>query len=435
MQLRQIPLRRLLLLLLVLLISCPTAEAFASGGIRTIFAPAAVQAIQAAAASASEAAPPAAPKNRAESVRAIVACLGLGEGSAIADIGAGNGKDTWVFADIVGKAGRVFAEEISQGKVDSLVEKAVERELPQVHAVLGGSTDPCLPAASVDLAYMNRVYHHFAKPREMLRGIWRSLKPGGYLVVVDQRRGTLQDWVPRHVREDKHHWIAETTVVREAREEGFAFVKCAEECWHERAPFVLVFQRPEDGGRLGHDPDTFDPIAIDEWAGLFMPAAGKYRNPVFIALGRSRQFMPRILEHSTGRPVEIVLEEWATQKDERPGPPPDADLPSTLTKEGDPELADEPVDAVFFLDSYHLLFHGPTLLAELHERLSPTGRIFVLDRRSDEPLSRRLASHHRKIRPEMVEQEMADAGFSLWFRGSRPADDRFVLVFGHSPKP
>ena len=62
--------------------------------------------------------------------------------------------------------------------------------------------------------------HHFAKLREMLRGIWRGLKPGGSLVIVDQRRGTRRDWIPRQVREKKHSWIAETTVVREAREEG-----------------------------------------------------------------------------------------------------------------------------------------------------------------------------------------------------------------------
>ena len=43
---------------------------------------------------------PAKPKDRATSVRALVSHLDLGNGSVIADIGAGNGKDTWVFAEI-----------------------------------------------------------------------------------------------------------------------------------------------------------------------------------------------------------------------------------------------------------------------------------------------------------------------------------------------
>ncbi|MDH4238780.1 MAG: hypothetical protein OEW48_04395 [Phycisphaerae bacterium] len=55
---------------------------------------------------------------------------------------------------------------------------------------------------------------------------------------------------------------------------------------------------------------------------------------------------------------------------------------------------------------------------------------FYLDRKAEKPLSRREASHCKKIRPETVEQEMADAGFYLWFYGPRITPDRFLLVFG-----
>ena len=376
---------------------------------------------------------PARPKDRAESLRAIVSHLGLGKGSAVADIGAGNGRDTWVFAEIVGETGKVYPEEIGEDMVRSLKDSAEKKELTQVSAVLGRSDDPCLPSESIDLAYMNRVYHHFAKPREMLRGIWRSLKPGGYLVIVDQQRGTLRDWVPRHIREEKHHWIAETTVVREAREEGFAFLACAEQLWYEEDPFVLVFQRPEALESPGHDPDPFQPISVEDCRHLFLPSVGRYQNPVFIALGQARELIAPILEHSSGEGLDIVLEEWATQKDERPLSPTGVSMPSVLTKDGDPNLGDEPIDVVFFLDSYHLLFHGKTLLAKLHEKLMPTGRIYVLDRRAKKPLSRREASHRREIPPKTVEQEMGKAGFSLWFRGPRLARDRFLLVFGKAP--
>ena len=373
------------------------------------------------------------PKNRSESIRAIVSHLSLGEGAVIADIGAGNGKDTWVFAGIVGETGKVYAEEIGADMVKSLKDAAEKKGLSQVTPVLGCSDDPCLPRDSIDLVYMTRVYHHFAKPREMLRGIWRSLRPGGHLVIVDQRRGTLRDWVPRHTREKKHHWIAETTVVREAREEGFAFVACPEQLWHEKDPFVLVFQRPEKLKDPGHDPDMFRPISVEDCCHLFLPSAGRYQNPVFIALGETRELMAPILKHSSGEGLDIVLEEWATQKEERPSLPTGVSLPSVLTQNGDPNLGDKPIDAVFFLDSYHLLFHGKNLLAKIHQKLMPTGRVYVLDRRAKKLLSRREASHRREILPKTVEQEMTEAGFSLWFRGPRVARDRFLLVFGKAP--
>ena len=369
------------------------------------------------------------PANRTDSVRALVRHLGLGEGSVIADIGAGGGRDTWVFADIVGGTGTVFTEEIEENKVKSLKAEAEKRDLNQVKAVLGRSDDPCLPADTAELVYMNHVYHHFSRPREMLRAIWRGLKPEGYLVIVDRHRGTLRDWVERKRRETRHYWIAETTVVREAREEGFAFMECAEQYWHTKEDFVLVFQRPEKFKEPGHDPDPFTTINVEECSRLFQSGSGRYQRPVFIALGQARDLIAPILENSDSQGLEIVLEEWATQKDERQPLPPGVSMPSVLTQRGDPNLPDGLIDAVFFLDSYHLLFHGQTLLAKLHEKLASTVCIYIMDRMAKEPLSRRLASHRKMIEPKTVVQEMTEAGFHLLSEKARPAPDRFLLVF------
>jgi hypothetical protein len=314
--------------------------------------------------------------------------------------------------------------------VQSLKAGTEKRNLSQVRAVLGRTDDPCLPSNYFDLVYMNHVYHHLAKPREMLRGIWHALRPSGHLVVVDRQLGTLRDWVPRELREKKHFWIAETTVVREAREEGFAFVDCAEQCWHTKDNFVLIFQRPKELKNPGGDPDSFLPISVEQCSDLFLPFARPYRNPVIIALGQARELMNPILENSSGKGLEIILEEWATQKEERPLLPTGISFPSVFTENGDPNLPAELIDTVFFIDSYHLLFHGKILLAKIYEKLTPTGCVYVLDRKAQKPLSRREASHQRKIQPKIVKREMTEAGFCLWFRGPRPARDRFLLVFG-----
>jgi len=377
--------------------------------------------------------PDAGPKNRAESVRAVADWLGVGEGATVADVGAGGGQDTWVFADLVGPSGTVLAEEIAEGKVKSLREGAEKRGLEQVRAVLGQTDDPCLPEGSADLAFLHYVYHHLGKPREMLRGIWRGLKPGGHLVVVDKRRGTLRDWGPREERTHKHSWIAETTVVREAREEGFEFVACGESHWYTDDCFVLAFRRPKDLGQPGQDPDRPRPLTEKNVAALLEFFPSEHQRPLFIALGEGRKLIGPLVERASGEPLEIVLEEWATQKDERPPLPPNVSFPSFFTDNGDPHLPPEPIDAVFFLDTYHLLFHGETLLAKIHERLSPSGRVYVMDCEASEPLTRREASHRRRIEPAVVEREMAAAGFRLRARGPRPTPDRFLMVFGKAP--
>jgi predicted methyltransferase len=369
-------------------------------------------------------------KERSDAVRGLAQRLGIGPGMTIADIGAGNGADAWTFADIVGPGGTVYAEEVGEGLVKTLKGEAEKRKLPQVRAVLGRDDDPALPAGAVDLVHMRLVYHHFSQPHEMLRGIWRSLKPGGHLAIVDQRKGTLREYVPRAERKGKHVWTGETTVVREAREAGFAFVACADESWYEKEPFVLVFQRPRGAREPGADPDPFLALAIADKAPLFLPLARPYARPVFIAVGEARGLIGPILGRSSGPGLEIVLEEWATQKDERQPLPANVSLPAVLTAQGDPRLGPEPIDAVFFLDSYHLLFHGPVLLAKLRERLAPAGVIYILDREAQQPLSRREASHRRRLTPDMVKRELAAAGFALWFTGPRLAADRFLLVFG-----
>ncbi|RMF93085.1 MAG: methyltransferase domain-containing protein [Planctomycetota bacterium] len=382
--------------------------------------------------------PPRAGQNsaaRAEALRTICRLLDIGEGATIADIGAGRGIDTWVFAEIVGEKGKVFSEEISEDLVRGLRSQAAERELPQVVPVLGTVESPCLPESSVDLAYMHQVYHHVTKPHEMLQAIWKSLKPGGYFVVVDRRRGTLQDWVPREERGPKHYWIAETTVVREAREAGFQFVRCAEECWPGiPEQFVLVFRRPVEGGTVGVDPDPRAPLDLDVLAEALAPNRKPYQSVAVIALGEARNVLPKLIRDGKPKVIDIVLEEWATRKDERPPVPPGVEVQSVMTENGRVELAPHSIDGVFFLDTYSLLFHQNTLLECLKTALRPGGRIYVLDRRG-EFTDHRLASHHRAVSPELVRQEMNAAGFRQVASPVPPGKDRFVLVFEADDEP
>lgn len=372
------------------------------------------------------------PQIRAKSLSQIAQHLQIGRGSVIADIGAGAGRDSWVFARIVGSEGKVHSVEIDSSRVDSLKTEAQQRELSQIQPILSRTDDPCLPPDSVDMAFMHNVYHHVTEPQAMLQGIWRGLKPGGYLVVVDQRLGTLIDWVPREQRGPKHFWIAETTVVREARENGFRFVEYAEPLWHVREAFVLIFQRPEDLQAPDRDPDPLPAIPADTVRQLLPETGQTYRRVAFVALGPGRELIGPYLASQPCQAIDIVLEEWATQKDERPALPPGVELPAVLTDRGDPQLGAEPLDAVYFLDTYHLLFHGPTLLNHLRQRLTDGGRIYVLDRQAPSIIPHREASHRRMIAAETVQQQMHEAGFALVREERKPAEDRFLLIFEKS---
>lgn len=77
--------------------------------------------------------------------------------------------------------------------------------------ILCGQDDVRLPPASIDAAFICDTYHHFEFPATSLASIYRALKPGGQVVVVDFERvpGVSSDWTLDHVRAGKEVFRAE----------------------------------------------------------------------------------------------------------------------------------------------------------------------------------------------------------------------------------
>jgi ubiquinone/menaquinone biosynthesis C-methylase UbiE len=142
---------------------------------------------------------------------AIARAVGLREGLAVADVGAGTGVFVDFFARDVGPQGRVFAVEIAPKFVDLLRERAATRGMPQVEPVLCSDRDVGLAPGSVDVVFTCDTYHHFEYPRATLASIHRALRPGGELVVVDFERipGVSRQWILDHVRCGKDQVVVE----------------------------------------------------------------------------------------------------------------------------------------------------------------------------------------------------------------------------------
>lgn len=151
----------------------------------------------------------------------IVAATGVGPGMVVADIGAGTGLFTLLFAQKVGPQGRVIAVDISRPFIENILRRARERGFSQVTGVVNSQTDTGLAPASVDLAFVCDTYHHFEQPGAMLASLRRALKPGGALVIVDFHRipGASSSWVLSHVRAGKE------TVIAEVEAAGFRLVE------------------------------------------------------------------------------------------------------------------------------------------------------------------------------------------------------------------
>jgi ubiquinone/menaquinone biosynthesis C-methylase UbiE len=152
----------------------------------------------------------------------MLKALDIKPGSVVADVGAGVGYHVWRLAEIVGPAGKVFAEDIQPEMLRLLERNISDRRLQNVQIVLGTEKDPKLPAAQVDLVLMVDVYHEFSDPVSMMQNIRKSLKPDGRVVLVEFRKE--DDRVP--IRPE--HKMSTQGVRDELEPLGFKFDKAIE---------------------------------------------------------------------------------------------------------------------------------------------------------------------------------------------------------------
>jgi ubiquinone/menaquinone biosynthesis C-methylase UbiE len=146
----------------------------------------------------------------------IMDALRIGDGSVVADLGAGGGWFTVRLATRVGPNGRVYAEDI-QSEMIGAIQRRIKREQLEgrVQTVLGTPTDPKLPPASLDAALMVDAFAEFADPVTLLRNVARALKPsgalkpGGVLGIVNYKKDGGGPGPPIEERVDAEKVIAD----------------------------------------------------------------------------------------------------------------------------------------------------------------------------------------------------------------------------------
>lgn len=125
-------------------------------------------------------------RERDERTDLLVRNLPLEPDSVVADIGAGTGYFSFRIAERVPE-GEVIAVDIQPEMLEIIEARKSDGGPQNVATLLGAADDPRLPEASVDLILLVDAYHEFEWPREMGEGMFRGLRPGGALVLVEYR--------------------------------------------------------------------------------------------------------------------------------------------------------------------------------------------------------------------------------------------------------
>jgi ubiquinone/menaquinone biosynthesis C-methylase UbiE len=177
----------------------------------------------------------------------IVRAMGLKEGSRAADIGAGDGDYEPALARSVGAAGRIYAEDISEGAIKRLHKLVDESHLANVEVIHGSADDPKLPEHALDAVLMVIAYHEVADHEAMMKHVMAALHPGGRLVIVDMAPHKTQAR-PR-ADQTKIHVIAPDIVEAEGRAAGFDVVsrddRFIDNPDEESTRWMIVFRKPQ----------------------------------------------------------------------------------------------------------------------------------------------------------------------------------------------
>jgi ubiquinone/menaquinone biosynthesis C-methylase UbiE len=161
--------------------------------------------------------------SKASEIEKLAPLLDLKPGSTVAEIGAGNGSVAIAAAEKDGPGRHVYATEIDPVLLQKIRDKVSVAGLGNVTVVQSSSDDTGLPAGCCDAVYMIGVYHHFTEPLKTDASIYRALRPGGKLVIVDFHPSLLlKPWAPEGVPANRGgHGIPPEILEDELTRSGF----------------------------------------------------------------------------------------------------------------------------------------------------------------------------------------------------------------------
>ena len=196
-------------------------------------------------------------REQQEHPQKVIDGMDLEDDDVVADIGVGTGYFAFRIAERVPR-GKVLGVDIQPEMLDLLRRGAEARGVKNVEGVLGTIDDPKLPEGQVDAALMVDAYHEFDHPYEMMTGIYKALKPGGRVVLVEYK---AED---PNVPIKPLHKMSEAQAKKEMAAVGLEHVETVGGLpWQH----LMIFrkpadEKPKDGGGGGAKPEPKDLLAV-----------------------------------------------------------------------------------------------------------------------------------------------------------------------------
>lgn len=175
---------------------------------------------------------------------AVLASARIPAGARIADVGAGTGLYSLMFATAAGAAGVVYAVDIEPRFLKLINQRAADLDLKNVVSVLGRDADITLPEKSVDVAFIADTYHYFSDRPAIMATVREALADKGRLIVVDY------NLTAENAADGKHDHVrfGKAGLVNEIESFGFRLVE-EPEVEGLKEFFMVVFEKADPAPR------------------------------------------------------------------------------------------------------------------------------------------------------------------------------------------
>ena len=115
---------------------------------------------------------------------ALFTRAGIGRGMNCVDLGCGGGEVTFELAKLAGPKGTAVGIDMDSVKLELGRKAARERGITNVEFKQLNVNDWEVPD-SYDVVYSRFLMQHLSQPLDLLRRMWRSVRPGGVIVIED----------------------------------------------------------------------------------------------------------------------------------------------------------------------------------------------------------------------------------------------------------
>ena len=133
----------------------------------------------------------------------ILKRIGLKTGQTLVDIGCGEGFFALPAARIVGRAGLIYAGDISTEALETLQRKAEIEKLENILISAGAAEELTMCEGCADVVFMGMVLHDFKDPAAVLKKALKMLKTRGTLIDLDWKKVTTPIGPPLNIRFDE----------------------------------------------------------------------------------------------------------------------------------------------------------------------------------------------------------------------------------------